>query len=232
TRLSVEVARQVSDDYRDGVWLVELASIADAALVPQAIASALGIRETPTQPLLTTLTTTLRSCRLLLLIDNCEHLLDACAQLANMLLQACPRLQILATSREALGLTGEVTRRVPSLPVPPLDPPPPAEQLSDYGAVQLFVERAVAVQPEFAVSDRNAAAIAQVCHRLDGIPLALELAAARMRGLSIENVAARLDQRFRLLTGGSRAALPRQQTLRATIDWSYQLLTAAERTLF
>jgi transcriptional regulator with XRE-family HTH domain len=212
TRLVKEVDRRVADAYPDGVWLVELASLADAALVPQAVATTLGIREIPAQPLLTTLTTALKRHKVLLLLDNCEHLLDACAHLANALLMACPTLQILATSREALGLTGEVNRRVLSLPVPPLDPPPTIEHLGEYAAVQLFVERARAVQPAFAVTDRNVLTIAQVCNRLDGIPLVLELAAALVRGLSVEDLAGRLDQRFRLLTGGSRAALPRQQT--------------------
>jgi predicted ATPase/DNA-binding XRE family transcriptional regulator len=232
TRLALEVARLVRDRYADGVRLAELASLADPALVPQAVADALGVRETPTQPLVTTLIAALDRRHLLLLLDNCEHLLDACAQLADKLLRGCPRLQILATSRHALGLAGEVSRRVPSLATPPVEPPPAAEQLNEYAAVQLFVERARAFSPDFAITHRNASAIARVCERLDGIPLALELAAALVRGLSVEDIAARLDQRFRLLTGGSRTALARQQTLRATIDWSYDLLNALERTLF
>jgi predicted ATPase/transcriptional regulator with XRE-family HTH domain len=232
TRLALEVARLESDGYPDGVWLVELAPLTDVALVPQAVASALGVREVPSQPLVATLAATLKSCRLLLVLDNCEHLLDACAHLADALLRACPRIQILATSREALGLTGEVSWRVPSLAVPPMNPLPPAERIGEYAAVQLFVERAHAAQSHFVVTPRNAAHLAQICHRLDGIPLALELAAVRVRGMSVEEVAARLDQRFRLLTGGSRAALPRQQTLRATIEWSYQLLGHTEQLLF
>jgi predicted ATPase/DNA-binding XRE family transcriptional regulator len=232
TRLALEVGRSVADLYPDGVWLVELAPLTDAALVPQAVASALGVRETRTQPLLVTVANSLKHRQLLLLLDNCEHLLDGCALLANTLLQACPQLQILATSREALGLTGEVSRRVPSLPVPSLDPLPSLEQLCELASVQLFVDRAGAVHPNFKVTRRNATAIAQICNRLDGIPLALELAAARVRGLSVEDLAGRLDQRFMLLTGGSRAALPRQQTLRAAIDWSYELLSPVERLLF
>jgi predicted ATPase/DNA-binding XRE family transcriptional regulator len=232
TRLALEVARLLYASYPDGVWLVELAPIADPALVPQTVASALGIRETPAQPLVNTLTTALKRHRSLLLLDNCEHLLNACARLANTLLQACPELHILTTSREALGLAGEVSRRVPSLPVPPLEPPPTANALGAYAAVQLLVERTRAVQPGFDVTEGNAVAIARICHRLDGIPLALELAAARARGLSVHDLAARLDQRFRLLTGGSRAALPRQQTLQATIDWSYDLLSQSERVVF
>jgi predicted ATPase/DNA-binding XRE family transcriptional regulator len=232
TRLALEVCRLVYDTYPDGVWLVELASITDPALIPQAVATAVGVRETPAQSLLTTLSTTLEPRQTLLVLDNCEHLLDACAHLANTLLLACPRLQILATSREALGVAGEVSRRVPSLQVPPPESPPTAEAVGRYAAVQLFVERARAVQPTFAIAERTAATIGQVCQRLDGIPLALELAAALLRGLSVDDLATRLDQRFQLLTGGNRAALPRQQTLRATIDWSYGLLTEAERALF
>ena len=232
TRLAIEVGRQMYDTYPDGVWLVELATITDPALVAQTIATTLGVREIASQPLLTTLSTTLKSWRTLFVLDNCEHLLDACAHVASTLLLACPGLQILATSREALGVAGEVSRRVPSLPVPPLIPPPAADALAHYEAIQLFVERARAVQPTFAITERNAAAIGEVCQRLDGIPLALELAAALVKGLSVSELATRLDQRFQLLTGGNRAALPRQQTLRATVDWSYDLLSESERTLF
>jgi non-specific serine/threonine protein kinase len=232
TRLALEVARLVSDGYPDGVWFIELAAIADPALVPQAVATTLGIREEPAQPVLTTISTTLKPRRTLLLLDNCEHLLNACAHVANTLLLACAGLRILATSREALGLAGEVSRRVPSLPVPPLEASPSLGALGAYAAVQLFVERAQSVHAAFAINERNATTVAQVCQRLDGIPLALELAAALVRGLSVDDLAARLDQRFQLLTGRNRGALPRQQTLRATIDWSYDLLTEAEQTLF
>jgi non-specific serine/threonine protein kinase len=232
TRLALEVARQVHGQYGDGVWFIELASLADPALVPQAVAASLGIREGSAQPLLKLLTSALKPRHALLVLDNCEHLLNACAQLVSALLTGCPRLQVVATSREALGLTGEISRRVPSLLVPPSEEPLTLEALAGYTAVQLFVDRAQAVQPSFGLSERNAASIAQICIRLDGIPLALELAAALVRGISVEQQASRLDQRFRLLTGGSRAALPRQQTLRATIDWSYELLTETERMLF
>jgi predicted ATPase/DNA-binding XRE family transcriptional regulator len=232
TRLALEVARVVADTYPDGVRLVELASILDATLVPQTVASAFGVRETPVQPLLATLASVLKERQLLLVLDNCEHLIEACAHLADTLLRACPGLQILATSREALGMTSEVSRRVASLATPPLDPLPSVEQLVEYAAVHLFVERANAVRSDFVVTNRNAAAVARICHRLDGIPLALELAAARVRGLSVEDLAARLDDRFRLLTGGNRTALPRQQTLKATIDWSFELLSGVERALF
>jgi predicted ATPase/DNA-binding XRE family transcriptional regulator len=232
TRLALEVARQVSARFADGVVLVELASVAAAALVPQAVASTLGIREVPTQPLLATLGATLKSRQLLLVLDNCEHLLEASAQVADALLRASPRLTILATSRESLGLTGEVSWRVPSLQSPPVNALPSREEMAEFAAVRLFVDRAQAAQTHFSLTSRNSAAVAQICHQLDGIPLALELAAVRVRGMSVDELAARLDQRFRLLTGGSRTALPRQQTLRATIDWSYQLLTPEERLLF
>jgi predicted ATPase len=232
TRLALEVAKLVHDRYPYGVRLVELASLADPFLVPQAVATALGIREVPTQPLLTTIVAAIGGRRLLLLLDNCEHLLDSCAHLVDTLLRACPELQVLVTSREAFGLAGEVTRRVPSLPVPPLEPTPGAEQLCGYAAVQLFLDRVRHHSPDFAVTSRNADAIAQVCGRLDGIPLALELAAALVRSLAVEDIAVRLDRRLCLLTSGSRAALPRQQTLRTTIDWSYDLLSSAERGLF
>ena len=232
TRLALEVARLVCDGYSDGVRVVELALLADPALVLQAVATAFGVRETQTQPLATTLVVALKRRHALLLIDNCEHLLDECAHLAHTLLRGCPDLQILATSREPLGLEGEMCHRVPSLPVPPLDPPPTPAQIGEYAAVQLLLDRVRAFSPGFAITNGNAGAIAQVCAGLDGIPLALELAAALVRGLSIEDIAARLDQRFALLTSGSRAALPRQQTLRATIDWSYDLLSAPERELF
>jgi len=237
TRLALQAAADVLESYPDGAWFVELASISDRALVPQAVASALGVSETRGSALEATLTSYLSSKGLLLLLDNCEHLINACAVLAEMLLLGCPRLRILATSREALAITGETVWLVPSLAVP--DPatfttaePGLAASLSRFEAARLFVERAVAAQPSFVLTDRNAIAVAQICHRLDGIPLALELAAARVKALSAEQIAARLDDRFRFLTGGSRTALPRQQTLQAMIDWSYSLLTDPERRLF
>ncbi len=235
TRLAIQVASAVASGYGDGVTLVELAGLTDPALVPQVVASALGIREASGRPLLDTLSAALRARRLLLLLDNCEHLLDACARLVDALLGACPRLRVLATSREPLRIAGEVSWRVPSLAVPPDDPaeaPPTVERTLAYEAVQLFVDRARAALPGFAITPRSAAAVAQVCRRLDGIPLALELAAARVRVLTVKQLIDRLDQRFRLLTGGSRTALPRQQTLRAALDWSYDLLSEPERRLF
>jgi non-specific serine/threonine protein kinase len=230
TRLALHVAAEVVGGYPNGVWLVELAALGDPSLVPQAVATALGVRDEPGQPLRATLLAALRARRLLLVLDNCEHLLDACAHLADALLQACSDLCILATSREALGIVGEVSWRVPSLTVPVATPRGPADVLACESA-RLFCERARAVDPAFAVTGQNAAALAEICRRLDGIPLALELAAARVRVLSVERIAARLDDRFRLLTGGSRTALARQQTLRAAIDWSYNLLSDPERQL-
>ena len=232
TRLALQAAAAVRARFPDGVWLVELAPLADAALVPQAVAAAVGVREAQGRPLRATLSDALRPQRLLLVLDNCEHLLAACARLADALLRACPAVRVLATSREALGIAGEVPYRVPSLALPDPDRPPPAAALLHAPAVRLFVARARAAAPGFRLTDRNAAAVAQVCVRLDGIPLALELAAARMPVLSVERLLDRQEDRFRLLTGGARTALPRQQTLRAAVDWSYALLTAPERRLF
>jgi hypothetical protein len=221
TRLALEVARASLDQYPGGVWLAELAPLADPALVQQSVAAVVGVRDAAGQSTVSAIAARLRGRRVLLVLDNCEHLLDACAQLVDALLRACPDVQVLGTSREALGLTGEVAWRVPSLPVPDPQHLPPLPELQNNPAVQLFVERAASSQPHFVLTERNAHAVAQICQRLDGIPLALELGAARLEALTAEQLAARLDERFRLLTGGSRAALPRQQTLRATMDWSY-----------
>ena len=232
TRLALQVAMALLDHYPQGLWLVELAPLADPDLVPRTVLAALAVQEQPGRPPLATLQEALRTRQLLLVLDNCEHLLDGCARLAEALLTACPRLQILVTSREPLGLAGETRWRVPSLSMPALDQFASPEAVGRCEAVRLFLERAQAVQPTFALTPANAAAVAEVCARLDGIPLALELAAARLGSLGMAELAARLDQRFRLLTGGSRTALPRQQTLRATVAWSYDLLTSQEQTLF
>jgi predicted ATPase len=231
TRLALEVGRTVLERYRDGVWQVELGPLADAALVPRSVAAGMGVHETAGQSMVSALAARLKGRRLLLVLDNCEHLLDACAALVDVLLRGCPEVQVLTTSREALGITGEVSWRVPSLPVPDPQRRLSLAELQRNAAVRLFTERAAAVEPRFVLTEHNAAAVTQVCARLDGMPLALELAAARMAALSVDQLAARLDQRFRLLTGGSRAALPRQQTLRATLDWSYDLLSEPERRL-
>jgi non-specific serine/threonine protein kinase len=231
TRLALQVAAGLVAEAFDEVWLIELAPLADPALVLPKLAATLGVRDAPDQALLETLAHHLREKGLLLVLDNCEHLVEACAQLAERLLQACPRLRILATSREVLGLPGETVWRVLPLSRPDLQHLPPLDSLTQYEAVRLFVDRAVSALPGFAVTNENASAVALVCHRLDGMPLAIELAAARVMALTVEQIAGRLDQAFRVLTGGSRTALPRHQTLRATLDWGYHLLVDAERML-
>jgi predicted ATPase/class 3 adenylate cyclase len=240
TRLALQAAADALEVHPDGVWLAELGALADPALVPQAVAAAVGVREEPGRPLPATLADALRPKRLLLVLDNCEHLLEACARLADAVLRACPHVRLLCTSREALGIAGETVWRVPSLPVPagagaagaPSPAAPTAGDVARSAAVRLFCDRAAAVQPGFALTADNAAAVGQVCIRLDGIPLALELAAARVRVLPPRQLLARLEDRFRLLTGGSRTALERHQTLQAAVDWSHDLLTASERALF
>jgi predicted ATPase/class 3 adenylate cyclase len=231
TRLALQIAADLLEAYPEGVWLVELAPLADPALVPQAAAAALGARESPGKPLTAVLIEHLRHKRALLILDNCEHVIESSARLADALLQACPRLQILATSREILGISGETPFRVPSLAVPDPRHLPPPRGLLEFEGVRLFMERAGQIQPGFTLTAGSAPVIARICSRLDGIPLAIELAAARLRMLSVEQVANRLDDAFRLLTGGSRTVLPRHQTLRALIDWSYNLLTPPERSL-
>ncbi len=231
TRLALKVAADVLEDYADGVWLVELAALSDPELVPKTVASTLDVPEQPGRPMLETLTDALRAKALLLVLDNCEHLLTACATLAETLLRASPDLRILATSREPLDVPGEAVRRVPSLAIPASRDVLSPEELTRYDSVRLFVDRAALTRPEFAVTPHNAPAVAQVVTRLDGIPLAIELAAARAKALTVEQIAARLDDRFRLLTGGSRRSLPRQQTLRAAMDWSYELLPPGERIM-
>ena len=229
TRLALELAAALAPRFRDGVRFVDLAALADAALVPWAVAAAFGLREESNRPAPVILRDALRERRLLLVLDNCEHLLGACAVLSTDLLQSCPGLTVLATSRQALGMAGEVVRQVLPLPVPGVAGPASPD---GNAAVRLFVDRATAAAPGFVFSAENAAAVAEVCRRLDGLPLALELAAARVRGLPVEDLAARLDQRLRLLTAGNPAAPPRQRTLRATIDWSFDLLLPAEQVLF
>jgi predicted ATPase/DNA-binding CsgD family transcriptional regulator len=232
TRLALAVAWQGLDDFADGLWLVELAPVGDPDVIPGTIATLFGVQADQNRSLRTALLDYLREKQLLLILDNCEHLINACAEMAETILQACPQVRLLASSREALGIDGEVPFYVPSLSFPELEMPPSIEELQDYEAVQLFLERAHLVLPEFALTVANASSLAKICHRLDGIPLALELAAARLQVLSPEQIAARLDDRFRLLTGGSRRAMPRHQTLHALIDWSYELLSEAEATLF
>ena len=234
TRLALQAGADLLDEYPDGVWLVELAALVEASLVPQAVASALGVREEPGRALVETLKDALRPKRSLLIIDNCEHLVGACAELAETLLRACPGVGVLATSREALGAEGEVLWRIPSLALPAREPgpTPPIEQLTQYAAVQLFIERAATARPGFRVTNENAPAVAEICWRLDGIPLAIELAATRVKVLPPEQIERRLDDRFRLLRGGRRTALPRQQTLRAAVEWSYDSLSPDQQALF
>ena len=232
TRLAIQVASDLAaaDRYKNGVWWVDLAALSDPALVPQTVATVFDLRESSDVPLTTVLVNYLRAKELLLVLDNCEHLIEASAQLVEALLSASPKLQILATSREALGLTGEVAWYVPSLESPDPHNMPPLASLPQYDAIRLFTERAHAVATHWQLND-HAEAAARICCQLDGIPLAIELAAARLKVLAAEQIAARLDDRFQLLTGGSRTALPRHQTLRAAIDWSFSLLTEEERVL-
>lgn len=232
TRLALAAAGELAGGFEDGTWLVELASLSDPDLVPQAVASVLGTREQPGRSLTETLSDYLRARQLLLVLDNCEHLIEACAVLAEALLRSCPELHILTTSREALGIGGEVAWPVPSLTLPDLRRLTEVKSLPRYEATRLFVERAAAVRPSFALTERSAVAVAQVCYRLDGIPLALELAAARAKVLSVEQIADRLDGCFGLLAGGGRTAMPRHRTLHATMDWSHELLSKKEQVLF
>jgi len=231
TRLSLQVAAEILDAFPDGVWFVELAPVADPSLVPNTVAAAVGVREEAHRPVLATLLSYLHAKKALILFDNCEHLIDACASLANDVLHGSPRTRLLATSREALGIGGELVWQVPTLPTPEPDAPLSLAQLETYAAVRLFDQRARFALPTFRLTSLNAPVVASICRRLDGIPLAIELAAARVKALSVEQIAARLDDRFHLLTGGSRAALPRQQTLRALVDWSHELLTEPERVV-
>jgi predicted ATPase len=231
TRLALAVASEVAQRFEDGVWLVKLAPLSDPDLLPQAVASVLGVRESPGTSLADTLAAHLGTRHLLLLLDNCEHLPGACVSLAEGLLRRCPNLRILATSRAALGAVGEALFNVPPLTLPDPRRGPTVGSLPEYEAVRLFVERAKAVRPDFTLTEANALAVAHICYRLDGIPLALELAAARTKVLSVDQISERLDDSFALLTGGGRTRMPHHKTLRATMDWSYELLTERERTL-
>ena len=231
TRLSLQVAADLLEKFNHGVWFVELAPLTDSDLISQTILSTIGVQEQPGKTPLEVLKEYLHEKQTLIVLDNCEHLVSASAKVANTLLNAAPKLKILASSREALGVKGEMSYPVPSLSLPDMKHLPVIEQLSQYEAVRLFLDRALLVAPHFVVDKENAPHIAQICHRLDGIPLAIELAVARIKMLSVEQISKRLDDRFRLLTGGARTALPRQQTLRALIDWSYDILSENERLL-
>lgn len=240
TRLALQIAREMvvadahdhsKSTFPDGIWFIDLAPVSDPSLIPQVICSVFGLRQVSDTPLDVLLQNLLRSKCLLLVVDNCEHLIQACAELCDRLLRACPGLKILATSREVLNIAGEMAFRVPSLSLPDLQQPASVEILEQSESVRLFIERAHAACPDIQFNQAHIQIIAKICRRLDGIPLAIELGAARTQSVSIEEIASRLYDRFRLLTSGSRAALPRYQTLRASIDWSYDLLSDAERAL-
>ena len=233
TRLALKIAADLLEEYMDGVWLMEMAPLKDPNLVPQAIASVLSVSEKPDSSLMDTLSDYLKPKGSLLVIDNCEHMIEACAELAEALLQVCPYLKIMATSREGLGIGGEIQWSVSPLSLPDLQYLQSVEvaALTHYEAIKLFIDRASTSLPDFKVTHRNVSKVAGICHRLDGIPLAIELAAALVKVLSVEQILTRLDDRFRLLTGGSRTTTPHQQTLAATTDWSYNLLSQSERVL-
>lgn len=232
TRLALKIATDIIAEFADGVWLVELASISDPKLVAHAIAGALQIKEEPNTPLFQTVTKRLLDKRLLLLIDNCEHLIATCSELIESLMKTLPTLAILATSRESLNISGEMVWKVPSLSMPDITKLPSMVELTSFDAIQLFIDRAKTCQPTFALSPQNAESVAKICFRLDGIPLAIELAVARLKLFNPDEILKRLYDRFYLLTGGSRTALERQKTLQATVDWSYELLSDLEKRLF
>jgi len=231
TRLALQVAADVLDEHADGVWFVELASLSDAALVPQTVARALGVAERPGVPVIAAIADFLANRHALLILDNCEHVPDACAALADSLLRGAAHLRVLATSREVLRVAGECLYQLQPLSVPPADEHE-LDAAHHYPGLTLFVDRAREQQPAFELNARNLPAVITICRELDGIPLALELAAARVRSLSIEHIAQRLRDRFRLLGSGPRTAMPRHQTLAAMVAWSHQLLDDNERTLF
>jgi non-specific serine/threonine protein kinase len=232
TRLAVESGNKLVPKFKEGVWWVDLVGLADPSLVAQEVAKILDVRDVPNQPMIDTLAKHIGSKQFLLILDNCEHLISACTQLVDHLLSACKNLKILTTSREALDILGETTFSVPSLSLPDAGESLAVKALGKFESVRLFSERASMVQPAFELNDQNAGAIVQVCRRLSGMPLAIELAAARVKMMTVDEIAKRLDDQFDLLTSGNRSALPRHQTLRATIDWSYDLLTDPERILF
>jgi predicted ATPase/class 3 adenylate cyclase len=232
SRLSMQLAADILDDFPDGVWFVELAPLTDPASVSQAIASVLGVKEEAGRPVIDALTKYVRDLQLLIVLDNCEQVIHGCADVAKRLLQAGPKVKVLTSSRDYLQVAGETAYHVPTLSVPDPAKKIDVDSLAHHEAVRLFVDRAAAARQGFDLTAQNATAVVDICYRLDGIPLAIELAAARVRGLSVQAIAERLSDRFRLLVTGDQTVLPRQRTLRALIDWSYDLLTEAERTLF
>lgn len=231
TRLSLQLAAESAELFPDGVWLAELAPLQDQSLLEQTVAAVFGLKEQTRLSIQEVLTNELETKQMLIVLDNCEHLIDSCARFAAHVIQSCPGVKIVVTSREPLNIAGETIWRVSSLAMPNRDDPIAVDQLLQYEAVQLFADRARSVRAGFTVTQQNAAAIVDICHRLDGIPLALELAAARAKALTVEQIAVRLEESFRLLTGGDRTRLPRQQTLRALVDWSYDLLNEQERMM-
>lgn len=231
TRLALQAAHKMVSRYLDGVWLIELASLHSADLIPRAVAAVFSIRERQGEPLTDTIIKFLKEKHLLLVLDNCEHLLATSAEVANTLLQSCTQLQMLVTSRERLGIPGEQVYRVPSLTLPDMRRTLSLTAVQSCEAVRLFVERARLNRPEFALTKENAPAVATLCARLDGIPLALEIAAAQVRSLSVADIVDRVNARFDQVTGGYRSVLPRHQTLRALTDWSYDMLDAQEKRL-
>ncbi len=231
TRLALRLAAELVPGFPDGAWLVELGDSTDPALVPLRVAAVLGIRAEPGRPLTDTLADALRPRRMILILDTCEHLVDACAALVHGLLAGCPKLWLIATSREPLRVRGETAWRVPPLALPAHYGELSQQDMARHDAIRLFAERAAAVRPGFTLDAGNTAAVVRLCRTLDGIPLAIELAAARVRALSVEQIAGRLGDRFQLLASGDRTAPPRQQTLQAAVDWSYELLTGPEQAL-
>jgi predicted ATPase/DNA-binding XRE family transcriptional regulator len=232
TRSAIKVAAEIFDSYDDGVWLAELAPISIPSLVASVIARTLHVQEAPNRPMLDTLLAYLKRKRLLLVVDNCEHVIEEARRVVAAILHGCPDVHILATSRESLTIAGEQAYRMPSLSVPSKSELLSTEEMSQYAAVQLFIDRAVSAENGFTLSGESAPHVAEICRRLDGMPLAIELAAARINVLSPHELAQKLDERFRLLTAGDRSALPRHRTMRALIDWSYDLLSDDERRLF
>ena len=229
TRLAIQVAADTLEDHPGGIRLIELAALTDPHFVADEIAERVGAQATPDTPLIRTIASRIGDLQMLLVLDNCEHLVEPVADLAEQLLRTCPRLRILATSQEALRIAGEARYRVPSLALPEGSDPASA---AESDAVELFTERATAVRPDFEVNADNVEAVVSICRRLDGIPLALELAAARLRVLSPTQISERLDERFRLLGGSGRGVAKRHQTLEAAMDWSHDLLPETERTVF
>ncbi len=232
TRLSLQVAAELLDKFPDGVWFVDLAPLNDPSFIASRFAEVFNLGEAGTRSLEELVTNALRTRRLLIILDNCEHLVAGAAKMADLLLRNCPHVRVLASSREGLGIEGEIVLRVPSLGVPRSDTDITVAEASRYGAIALFVERANAADRRFVLTDTNAPIIARICEQLDGIALAIEMAAARVKVLSVEQLATRLADRFRILTASNRTALPRQQTMRALIDWSYDLLSENEKTVF